>query len=110
MKLNSKLWMLAVAMATVGCQDELGNDPLNQEGVDGPTTYMKVNINTETITRAPQGDDGKPTDGEDGDGLEIGSENEYKVNDVTVVLFRNAGNVSPVSAINESSVLIAAGY
>ena len=110
MKLNSKLWMLAVAMATVGCQDELGNDPLNQEGVDGPTTYMKVNINTETITRAPQGDDGKPTGGEDGDGLETGSENEYKVNDVTVVLFRNAGNVSPVSAINANSDLIAAGY
>ena len=110
MKLKSTLWTLAVALAVVSCSDELGNDPLNPEGVDGPTTYMKVNINTETITRAPQGDDGKPTGGEDGDGLEIGSENEYKVNDVTVVLFRNAGNVSPVSAINESSVLIAAGY
>ena len=110
MKLKSTLWTLAVALAVVSCSDELGNDPLNPEGVDGPTTYMKVNINTETITRAPQGDDGKPTGDEDGDGLEIGSENEYKVNDVTVVLFRNAGNVSPVSAINESSVLIAAGY
>ena len=110
MKMKSKLWMLAVAMATVGCQDELGNDPLNPEGVDGPTTYMKVNINTETITRAPQGDEGEPTGGETGDGFETGSENEYQVNDVTVVLFRNAGNVSPVSAINESSVLIAAGY
>lgn len=110
MKLKSTLWTLAVALAVVSCSDELGNDPLNPEGVDGPTTYMKVNINTETITRAPQGDDGKPTGGEDGDGLEIGSENEYKVNDVTVVLFRNAGNVSPVSAINANSDLIAAGY
>lgn len=110
MKLKSTLWTLAVALAVVSCSDELGNDPLNPEGVDGPTTYMKVNINTETITRAPQGDDGKPTGGEDGDGFEIGSENEYKVNDVTVVLFRNAGNVSPVSAINANSDLIAAGY
>ena len=110
MKLKSTLWTLAVALVVVSCSDELGNDPLNPEGVDGPTTYMKVNINTETITRAPQGDDGKPTGGEDGDGLETGSENEYKVNDVTVVLFRNAGNVSPVSAINANSDLIAAGY
>lgn len=110
MKLKSTLWTLSVALAVVSCSDELGNDPLNPEGVDGPTTYMKVNINTETITRAPQGDDGKPTGGEDGDGLETGSENEYKVNDVTVVLFRNAGNVSPVSAINANSDLIAAGY
>ncbi len=110
MKLNSKLWMLAVAMATVGCQDDI-DDRIDKgsNGANGPQTYMKVNINTETVTKAPQGDTGKPSGGEDGDDFEVGEKYEYNVDDVTIVLFRNADN-SPVDEINPKSVLVAAGY
>ena len=110
MKLNSKLWMLAVALATVGCQDDI-DDSIDKgsNGANGPQTYMKVNINTETVTKAPQGDTGKPSGGEDGDDFEVGEKYEYNVDDVTIVLFRNADN-SPVDEINSNSVLVAAGY
>ena len=110
MKLNSKLWMLAVALATVGCQDDI-DDSIDKgsNGANGPQTYMKVNINTETVTKAPQGDTGKPSGGEDGDDFEVGEKYEYNVDDVTIVLFRNADN-SPVDEINPNSVLVAAGY
>ena len=111
MKFNSKLWMLAVALATVGCQDDLENGPVTgTEGVDGPQTYMTVSINSETVTKAPQGEDGKPTGGEDGNGFEVGTANEYTVHDVTVVLFRNAGGTGELAPINASSELVAAGY
>ena len=111
MKFNSKLWMLAVAMATVGCQDDLENGPVTgTEGVDGPQTYMTVSINSETVTKAPQGEDGKPTGGENGDDFEVGTANEYTVHDVTVVLFRNAGGTGELAPINASSELVAAGY
>lgn len=112
MKFGSKLWMLAVAMATVGCSDELEDGPNTQGGeqtINGPTTYMNVNVSTNVVTKAPQGTEGNPSGGEDGDGLELGENYEYKVNDVTVVLFRNADN-SSVSPINASSVLVASGY
>lgn len=110
MKFNSKLWMLAVALATVGCQDDI-DDSIDKgsNGANGPQTYMKVNINTETVTKAPQGDAGKPSGGEDGDDFEVGEKYEYNVDDVTIVLFRNADN-SPVDEINPNSVLVAAGY
>lgn len=111
MKFNSKLWMLAVALATVGCQDDLENGPVTgTEGVDGPQTYMTVTINSETVTKAPQGEDGKPTGGENGDDFEVGTANEYTVHDVTVVLFRNAGGTGELAPINASSELVAAGY
>ena len=73
MKFNSKLWMLAVALATVGCQDDLENGPVTgTEGVDGPQTYMTVTINSETVTKAPQGENGKPAGGE-GEGTYLGT-------------------------------------
>ena len=88
MKFNSKLWMLAVAMATVGCQDDLGNDPNTGNGtqLNGPTTYMKVAVNSEVTTKAPQNTGDVPQGGE-GEGTEVGSVNEYDVDDVTIVLY-----------------------
>ena len=114
MKFNSKLWMLAVAMATVGCSDDIENGPNNGNGngEEGPQTYMKVSLNTETVTKAPVGDTGKPSGGEDGDDEEPYTEataKEFDVNDVTVILFRNADN-SPVDPINSNSVLVASGF
>lgn len=104
MNFKSTLWALAFACAAVSCSDELADGPNNNEGneLNGPTTYMKVNISSNITTKAdPQGGEGV--------GTEVGSEDEYKVNDVTVILFKNADN-SPVSAINANSVLVAAGY
>lgn len=93
MKLNSKLWMLAVAMATVGCQDDLGNDPNNGGGEEfnGPSTFMNIAVNAGLETRAERDDDGvDPTGGEEGDGEEAGSLEESDVKDVTVILFKGA--------------------
>ena len=101
MKLNSKLWMLAVALATVGCQDDLGNDPNNGGGEEfnGPSTYMNIAVNAGLNTRAGADDsDGiDPTGGEEGDGNEPGSLDESDVKDVTVILFKgvNDGSGNP---------------
>ena len=98
MKLNSKLWMLAVAMATVGCQDDLGNDPNNGGGEEfnGPSTYMNIAVNAGLSTRAGADDsDGiDPTGGEEGDGSEPGSLEESNVNDVTVILYKGTNSAS----------------
>ena len=96
MKFNSKLWMLAVALATVGCQDDLGNDPNNGGGEEfnGPSTYMNIAVNAGLETRAAAEDsDGiDPTGGEEGDGDEPGSLAESDVKDVTVILFKGVNN------------------
>lgn len=104
MKLKSTLWALAFACAAVSCSDDVDDGLNNNEGneLNGLTTYVKVNISSNITTKA------EPAGGE-GEGTEVGSEDEYKVNDVTVILFKNADN-SPVSAINANSVLVAAGY
>lgn len=98
MKLNSKLWMLAVALATVGCQDDLGNDPNNGGGEEfnGPSTYMNIAVNAGLSTRAGADDsDGiDPTGGEEGDGSEPGSLEESNVNDVTVILYKGTNSTS----------------
>lgn len=112
MKFNSKLWMLAVALATVGCQDDLENGPVTgTEGVDGPQTYMTVTINSETVTKAPQGENGKPAGGE-GEGTYLGTENEYKVSDVAVVLYRKSDGSAFSSTENfgKDYNLVAFGY
>lgn len=98
MKFNSKLWMLAVALATVGCQDDLGNDPNNGGGEEfnGPSTYMNIAVNAGLSTRAGADDsDGiDPTGGEEGDGSEPGSLDESNVNDVTVILYKGTNSAS----------------
>lgn len=86
MKLKSTLWALAFAVAAVSCSDDLegtgGNGNGSGEGMDGQTAFVKVAINTNIGTKAA------PVGGE-GDGTELGYENEYKVDNVTIVLFNN---------------------
>ena len=108
MKFNSKLWMLAVAMATVGCQDDLENDP-NSGGsgvvLDGEKALITVSVNTGISTRA------NPEPGETGNGDEPGTTEESKVKNLTVFLFRNTGDaVATDFAFKSSSTLCAAGY
>ena len=106
MKFNSKLWMLAVALATVGCQDDI-DDSIDKgsNGANGPQTYMKVNINTETVTKAPQGDAGKPSGGEDGDDFEVGEKYEYNVDDVTITRAEDTKQISTIGVRTKSNVL-----
>lgn len=108
MKLKSTLWTLAVALAVVSCSDELdenggGNDQGNE--LTGPATYMTVSISSNATTKAA------PSGGEEGDlpEGEIGERNEYKVNDVTVILYTDENGNEP-STFSNSSKLVAAGY
>lgn len=109
MNFKSTLWALAFACAAVSCSDDLENGPNNNEGneLNGPTTYMKVTINSNVTTKAD------PSGGEEGDkpNGEIGDENEYKVNDVTVILYKNeTDGDNSVTPFNKESKLVAAGY
>lgn len=108
MKLKSTLWTLAVALAVVSCSDELdenggGNDQGNE--LTGPATYMTVSISSNATTKAA------PSGGEEGDveNGELGEKNEYKVNDVTVILYTDENGNEPTTFSN-SSKLVAAGY
>ena len=98
MKLNSKLCMLAVAMATVGCSDDIDNGPNTGGGqeLNGPTTYMNIAVNAGLTTRAggEDSDNIDPTGGESGDGDEPGSLEESEVKDVTVILFKGVNDAS----------------
>lgn len=89
MNFKSTLWALAFACAAVSCSDDLENGPNNNEGneLNGPTTYMKVTVNQGVATKAANGEEGNVDDGE------VGEEYEYKVDDVTVILYTdNSGN------------------
>lgn len=109
MKLNSKLWMLAVALATVGCQDDLGNDPnggTQGNGLEGEKAKIAVAVNTGITTRA------NPTPGEEGDGDEAGTIEESRVNDVTIFLYDNneGETVSSDYGFKSTSNIVAAGF
>lgn len=113
MKLNSKLWMLAVALATVGCQDDLGNDPnggTQGNGLEGEKAKIAVAVNTGIATRAYE----NPIPGEEGDGDEAGTIEESRVNDVTIFLYDNdeEGSSTPSTdfEFKSSSNIIAAGF
>lgn len=95
MKLKSTLWALAFAVAAVSCSDDLegtgGNGNGSGEGMDGQTAFVKVAINTNIGTKASS----VGPEGGEGEGTELGYENEYKVNDVTIVLFNNLEGEKP---------------
>lgn len=108
MKFKSTLWTLAVALTVVSCSDEFdekggGND--NGGELTGPATYMTVSISSNATTKA------NPSGGEEGDVSEgeMGERNEYKVNDVTVILYTDENGNEP-STFSNSSKLVAAGY
>ena len=111
MKLKSTLWALAFACAAVSCSDDVDDGLKNNEGneLNGPTAKINVAINTETITRATT----KATPGEDGDGAdvsEVGAEDEYKVNDVTLILYTQAEGEPSNWNIKSGCKLVAAGW
>lgn len=115
MNLKSTLWTLAFAVAAVSCSDELEGGPNNpqEEGVDGPITYMKVSVSQDVTTRAAGGEEGDSSN----DQGESGSVDEYTVNDVTIILYRDALKddeswtiKSIPTNISSTSVLVAAGH
>lgn len=106
MKMKSTLWALAFACAAVSCSDDF-EDPNkggNGNGANGETTFVKVAVNTGVTTKANAGEDG------DIDNGEVGLEAEYKVDDVTVILYKLLDGTSPSTAFTSTSTLVAAGY
>ena len=107
MNFKSTLWALAFACAAVSCSDDVDDGLNNNEEneLTGPTTYMKVTINSNVTTKA------EPSGGEEGDepNGEIGDKNEYKVNDVTVILYTDASGNEPNQFTGDCK-LVAAGY
>lgn len=99
--------LAAVVLLAAGCSDDLenqGNGAGNGE-LNGAKTYMKVSVNPGVVTKAAAGEEGDTPDGEEGEA------DEYAVKDVTVVLFRNAGDTyAEPNAFNHDSKLVAAGY
>ena len=87
MKFNSKLWMLAVALATVGCQDDLvdGGGTGTTTPEDGEGVYLTVNIASPSNmgTKAP-GDADWTAEG--GDGSDDGEPFEREIKDINIYL------------------------
>ena len=105
MKLKSTLWALAFAVAAVSCSDDLeenGGGTGNGSDIAGTKTYMKVSINPGMITKAGE-------EGEGEDKSEVGEENEYTVNNVTVILYTDKEGNAP-SSFTSDCKLVAAGY
>lgn len=101
MNFKSTLWALAFACAAVSCSDDLENGPNNNEGneLNGPTAKVNVMVNTEMTTKARAG--------ENGDNNEVGSEDEYTVKDVAIVLYNQSGTDW---SIKNDCELVAAGW
>lgn len=116
MKLKSTLWALALAFAAVSCSDDLENSGKGNGNPDGngSSTYMKVTVNTGVVTRAGDVSTVPPTGGETGDGDEVGLVNEYRVTDVTVILYKNmngtSNNTQNDKPFKPTSVIVGAGY
>ena len=110
------LWALALAFAAVSCSDDLDNPNKSNENPNGngSSTYMKVTVNTDIVTRADPSSSLPPTGGETGDGNEEGLVNEYRVTDVTVILYKNmldnANNTANDSEFKLTSEIVGTGY
>lgn len=106
MNFKSTLWALAFACAAVSCSDDLENGPNNNEGneLNGPTAKINVAISTEMTTK------GAGENGDDSNG-EKGSENEYTVKDVAIILYKQSETAQPLSwDIKNDCELVAAGW
>lgn len=107
MKLKGLFWTLAFASVAVSCADSLSDGTGNENnvsGIEGPQTYMTVSISSDATRATPAG-------GEEGDvpGGEIGDLNEYKVNDVTVILYTDKNGDTPTEFTSDCK-LVGAGY
>ena len=108
MNFKSTLWALAFACAAVSCSDDLENGPNNNEGneLNGPTTYMKVKINSGVTTKATT----KGAEHGDQPGGEVGSEDEYMIKNVVIVLYTDGKKeTAGVYEFTPESEIIAAG-
>lgn len=108
MKVNWKLWPLAFAAAAfVGCTDDddmNGTSNGNGNELSGPTAYMKVTVNQGQTTRASGGEEGDTGKGE------TGSEEEYTVNDITVILFDKGENEENLTQFTGDSKIVGYGF
>lgn len=114
MKLKSTLWALAFACAAVSCSDDLDESGKGNgtEG-SGEKGYVKIAINNGVETKADSDPAVPPTAGEDGDtpNGEEGTANEYKINNVTLILFKNtSATTGNEYKLVKTSTIVGAGY
>lgn len=85
--------LLTAASGLASCNDAWENVQKGEEEQFGTSLQVTVRVNDDrrAATRA-QGDD--PTGGENGDGREPGYENEYRVTNATLLLYRDANGIN----------------
>ena len=108
MRMKSTLWALAFACAAVSCSDDFEEPNGGGEGpgLNGETAKINILINTEAETKAVPGEDGDNTTGE------LGSDEENKVHDITLILYskpEGSADTDPWT-ITKNCKLVAAGW
>lgn len=85
--------LLTAALGLASCNDAWEYVQKEEEEAFGTSLQVTVCVSGDrrAATRA-QGDD--PTGGEDGDGREPGNENEYRVDNATLLLYRDADGIN----------------
>lgn len=112
-RLLSALCAAAVCVAAVllpSCS-MMSDDPENcVKQQSDVKTYITVQVevgDADTKTRASLPDGPGPDGGSDGEGNELGFDNEYKVNDLTLLLFKNPdGSTTNLGDIDDGSNII----
>ena len=85
-------WMIAAGLAMTGCSDELEGGGGTGGTLDGETGYVKVAINLPTTS----GFTTRADDGLKNDQFDDGTADEYKVNDVYLLIFQGENEGSAV--------------
>lgn len=110
---KNRLYVSALAafvLLAAGCSDDLDDSGKGTTGgeLNGAKTFMKVSVNPGVVTRATGGEEGDSGQNQG----EVGTPDEYAVKDVTVILFRNAGDDydQAPTEFKHDSKLVAAGF
>ena len=85
-------WMIAAGLAMTGCSDELEGGSGTGGTLDGETGYVKVAINLPTTS----GFTTRADEGLKNDQFDDGTADEYKVNDVYLLIFQGENEGSAV--------------
>ena len=81
-------WLIAAGMAMSGCSDEMDGPGTGTTPIDGESGYIKVALNLPTTS-------GPTTRAENGD-FDDGIDSEYKVNNISFLIFQGATEQSAV--------------
>lgn len=85
--------LLAIAVGLASCNDAWENTQKEEERF-GTSLQVTVRVNGDSRQGLTRAQDDGPAGGEDGDGREQGSENEYRVDNATLLLYRDANGIN----------------